>query len=247
MFRVQEADEFALTCPAERMVIASPRPTKLATAERLSELWKHAEDAIRDADAVVFIGYRFPPSDASSRQRLFQGSWRTGSPFLRCTRCLGRTRATRRRCGSVRCSRMLRNNPNGRRQRSVDGTTRTFKGGITRSTFTRSGARTSWTCSSQRMCFKRGVSRERQARAVGVNVVIGAVVVVAPEVHDERDRQGGVCSCCGTKAAYDNVEEAWFCPGPCAVWLTPKCDDHEGCWLCRGRAARTPLAHKRAR
>jgi hypothetical protein len=52
------------------MVIASPGPTKRRTANELESLWLVAEEALRRAQAIVFVGYRFPPTDAQARERL---------------------------------------------------------------------------------------------------------------------------------------------------------------------------------
>jgi hypothetical protein len=88
-FRVHDDDEFALTCPDEQMVIASPGPNKLAVAKRLGELWTMAETVLRNATAVVFIGYRFPPSDASSRRRLFMALVQNEQAYLALHTVLG--------------------------------------------------------------------------------------------------------------------------------------------------------------
>jgi hypothetical protein len=92
-FRVHEDDEFALTCPQEQMVIASPGPSKLAVATRLGELWTTAETVLRNATAVVFIGYRFPPSDASSRRRLYMALLQNEQPYLALHTVLGPERS----------------------------------------------------------------------------------------------------------------------------------------------------------
>ena len=69
----QSADPvFALTTiAAEEIVMATPGPTKAATVTHdLSQLWDHAEWALNAADAIVFLGYRFPETDAHARERL---------------------------------------------------------------------------------------------------------------------------------------------------------------------------------
>jgi hypothetical protein len=68
----QADDYFALSCPSDEMVIASPGPTKLATTVGgpLSSLWAAATFALRRAEAVVFVGYRFPPTDSAARREL---------------------------------------------------------------------------------------------------------------------------------------------------------------------------------
>lgn len=61
----------ALNCPDEELVIATPGPRKRKVAsEDLCELWAAAVHAIKWADAIVFVGYRFPPSDSEARRRL---------------------------------------------------------------------------------------------------------------------------------------------------------------------------------
>jgi hypothetical protein len=88
-FGVHEDDEFALTCPSDQMVIASPGPNKLAVATRLEELWATAETLLRSATAVVFIGYRFPSSDAASRRRLFMALAQNDQPYVALHTVLG--------------------------------------------------------------------------------------------------------------------------------------------------------------
>jgi hypothetical protein len=68
---VPEDDDFALKCEAQKMVIASPGPTKLATADGpLGSLWEAATAALKAAKAIVFVGYRFPPTDSAARRIL---------------------------------------------------------------------------------------------------------------------------------------------------------------------------------
>src|SRR6266542_4139740 len=42
------------------------------------------------------------------------------------------------------------------------------------------------------------------------------------------------CSCCGTRARYDDMDEAYYCP-KCRVWLDEPCSD-SSCFVCRGLA-----------
>jgi hypothetical protein len=66
-----EADlEFALSCEDRELAIASPGPTKQTITRQLEPLWGVAESAIKSANAIVFVGYRFPPTDANARTRL---------------------------------------------------------------------------------------------------------------------------------------------------------------------------------
>jgi hypothetical protein len=70
---VRAADEaFALSAPDDQLVIATPGPTKSKITEALEPLWSTAEDAIGHADAIVFVGYRFPPTDATARRRILR-------------------------------------------------------------------------------------------------------------------------------------------------------------------------------
>lgn len=58
---------------SDAIVIATPGPTKANTvASDLEPLWKKALDKIRDAEVIVFIGYRFPPSDSEARTKLLK-------------------------------------------------------------------------------------------------------------------------------------------------------------------------------
>jgi hypothetical protein len=63
--------EEALRQTQVNYAMAVPGPSKWDTAKRLFEpLWKEAEDAIRQADAIVFLGYRFPETDSEARRRI---------------------------------------------------------------------------------------------------------------------------------------------------------------------------------
>jgi len=61
----------ALTSSLTEIAITGPGPGKLERANKLyAPLWDAATDAIRKADAIVFVGYRFPPTDAFARRTL---------------------------------------------------------------------------------------------------------------------------------------------------------------------------------
>jgi hypothetical protein len=63
--------EAALEQPNDRVVIGCPGPLKATLATGLLRtLWDRAEEALRAANRICFIGYRFPESDADSRRRL---------------------------------------------------------------------------------------------------------------------------------------------------------------------------------
>lgn len=55
-----------------RLLIATPGLAKRAmvTEGLLSKLWEGAAHRLHDADAIVFVGYRIPPSDAQTRSWL---------------------------------------------------------------------------------------------------------------------------------------------------------------------------------
>jgi hypothetical protein len=59
-----------LKCEDDELAIASPGPTKQTITKQLEPLWRMAEGAIKRASHIVFVGYRFPPSDANARTRL---------------------------------------------------------------------------------------------------------------------------------------------------------------------------------
>lgn len=63
----------ALKCNTDQLVIATPGPTKhKMVSEILSSLWVEAEKELSKADVVVFVGYRFPLTDAEARIRLME-------------------------------------------------------------------------------------------------------------------------------------------------------------------------------
>lgn len=66
-----QADErYALHGSEHTLGIAAPGPAKIRKAEQLKELWTAAETSLIDARSVVFVGYRFPPTDSEARRRL---------------------------------------------------------------------------------------------------------------------------------------------------------------------------------
>jgi len=54
-------------CESSELAIATPGRTKREISWEFDSLWAMAAKAIRNAEAVVFLGYRFPPSDAMAR------------------------------------------------------------------------------------------------------------------------------------------------------------------------------------
>lgn len=68
---VEVGDEhFALLGKHEELAIATPGPSKKRTAADFGDLWKLAEAKLKEASAVVFVGYRFPETDADARSHL---------------------------------------------------------------------------------------------------------------------------------------------------------------------------------
>jgi len=66
----------AVFCEAAELAIAIPGPSKQEmTGIRgpLESMWKLATQKLHEADAIVFIGYRIPPTDAASRAWLAKG------------------------------------------------------------------------------------------------------------------------------------------------------------------------------
>jgi hypothetical protein len=61
---------FALTCAPSELAIATPGPSKAREAEGFKALWDHAKAALAIADVVVFVGFRFPETDADVREAL---------------------------------------------------------------------------------------------------------------------------------------------------------------------------------
>jgi hypothetical protein len=82
-FRVEDDRLFALTCDASNIAMAGPGQSKAELRDQLEGLWRMAESALENADVIVFMGYRFPESDAESRRRLLGGiQRRTSTKYL---------------------------------------------------------------------------------------------------------------------------------------------------------------------
>jgi len=72
--------------------IATPGPTKLSYTDRggkLASLWDNARAVLTNADAIVFIGYRFPPTDSHALSSILEAVFENGSPVLRIHTVLG--------------------------------------------------------------------------------------------------------------------------------------------------------------
>jgi hypothetical protein len=69
-FGVETDPHFVATCPVEQLAIAPPGPSKSTIAQDFEPLWKVAEQRLQQANSVFFVGYRFPPTDATARRRI---------------------------------------------------------------------------------------------------------------------------------------------------------------------------------
>jgi hypothetical protein len=71
---VDESDDLPITCPRGRdLVLGVPGPGKVGLRDEfkpIATLWAAAMKAIRVASRVVFVGYRFPPTDAQARTEI---------------------------------------------------------------------------------------------------------------------------------------------------------------------------------
>jgi hypothetical protein len=64
-------EHFALTCDDDELAIATPGPSKQREGTRgFGDLWRLVTGALTGADAIVFVGYRFPETDADARSEL---------------------------------------------------------------------------------------------------------------------------------------------------------------------------------
>jgi hypothetical protein len=71
---------FALSGPELELAIATPGPSKKREADGFGELWRLARKALGEADTIVFVGYRFPETDADAREQLLRAIGDNGSP-----------------------------------------------------------------------------------------------------------------------------------------------------------------------
>jgi hypothetical protein len=70
-------------------VIATPGVTKQDLTRALPDLWDRAERLLETAEAVVFVGYRFPETDAEARRRLLGALRKNKQQYLRVHVVLG--------------------------------------------------------------------------------------------------------------------------------------------------------------
>lgn len=108
----------ALDCEHDEIGIGCPGPAKQAFTKltQVAHLWDLACEAIVEAEVLVFVGYRFPPSDAASRERLLGAVNRRKAVALPIHTVLGPDldASTRRLQGLLRHS--LRNPGGGERE-----------------------------------------------------------------------------------------------------------------------------------
>jgi hypothetical protein len=96
--------EFALGSGGSGLLMGTPGPTKRDITQKLSELWNHAHSFLGKARDIVFLGYRFPPTDSDSRQRLLAAISANEASSLRIQTVLGPSVSD---ADTVRLERML--------------------------------------------------------------------------------------------------------------------------------------------
>jgi hypothetical protein len=96
----------------DQSVIGSPGPEKRRTAGYLRPLWDGAMQAIREAEVVVFVGYRFPETDSDARQRICEAIGQNQTGWLRLHTVLGPNIQSD---ASVRLRRLIVSQFNGRK------------------------------------------------------------------------------------------------------------------------------------
>lgn len=73
-----------------RLLLAAPGATKkLMCRGPFEEIWEDAQRELELAEVIVFIGYRFPPSDSHARSSILGAIARNDSPYLRIHTVLG--------------------------------------------------------------------------------------------------------------------------------------------------------------
>lgn len=73
----------------DRLVISTPGPSKYRSNQSLKPWWDKATEVIASADAIVFVGYRFPPSDTYALETLTRAIAKNHNPDLRLHTVLG--------------------------------------------------------------------------------------------------------------------------------------------------------------
>lgn len=88
-YRTGQSDDFAVTCDDNELAIATPGLTKRAMVGGFGALWQQAEAELIAADAIVFVGYRFPPTDSEALSRLLGAIGRNQKLYLALHTVLG--------------------------------------------------------------------------------------------------------------------------------------------------------------
>lgn len=82
--------DFFLDSTDYEIAIGIPGPQKQRIVTNvLGGLWKKAMDSIREAETIIFAGYRFPPSDAQARRDILTSIRDNKSPDLKVVTVLG--------------------------------------------------------------------------------------------------------------------------------------------------------------
>jgi hypothetical protein len=103
-------------------ILGTPGPLK-ADRRRgaFSAIWGDARDALSKANVVVFLGYRFPPSDSNSRRELLEALGGNRNRFVTIHTVLGSRTSDEH---TVRLVRLLEHTLEGAEVRQADGQTR---------------------------------------------------------------------------------------------------------------------------
>lgn len=80
----------AINSDGYRLLIATPGATKSRYVNKmLRVVWGRAMGAIEEAEVIVFMGYRFPPSDSEARGRMLAALRQNKRPFVKVHTVLG--------------------------------------------------------------------------------------------------------------------------------------------------------------
>jgi hypothetical protein len=64
--------EQALICEPDRIAMGVPGRSKQAFTQKVGALWRQAIALIQKAEVVLFVGYRFPETDAQAREQILR-------------------------------------------------------------------------------------------------------------------------------------------------------------------------------
>jgi hypothetical protein len=73
---------FAIDCKPEDLAIATPGPSKKDLTVAFADLWRQARKALSEASVIVFVGFRFPPTDSDARRELLGAIRENHAPNL---------------------------------------------------------------------------------------------------------------------------------------------------------------------